>query len=213
MGIGRRRILLFLFIGLWLCAVGVGLNQLWTYEVSAGTAATPSSEWPGDTQIKRQQGQSTLVLLAHPHCPCTRATIGELAILMAHCQGKVSAYVLFYKPAGFPDGWQQTDLWQSAANIPGVTVLTDDGGIEAKRFGGATSGQAMLYDENGKLLFSGGITGSRGHSGDNAGREAIVSLILNGSADHSTTSVFGCDLLGKDMNSTDKNACPTLKTR
>ena len=204
---GRRRAILFLLIGLWLCAVGAGLKYLWAYEVSAGTAATPSTVWPEGSQIKRQKGESTLVLLAHPKCPCTRATIGELAILMAHCQGKVSAYVLFYKPAGFPESWEQTDLWQSAAAIPGVTVLADDSGVEAKRFGAATSGQAMLYSETGKLLFAGGITGSRGHSGDNPGRNAIVSLILNGSSDSSTTAVYGCDLLGKDLN-----ACPTTKT-
>jgi hypothetical protein len=213
MGSGKRRTLLFLIIGLWLCGVGVGLKYLWAYEVSAGTAATPSATWPHDSQIKPHKGQATLVLLAHPHCPCTRATVGELAALMAHTQGKVAAYVLFYKPEGFPESWEKTDLWQSAAAIPGVTVLSDDSGIEAKRFGAATSGQAMLYSETGKLLFSGGITGSRGHSGDNAGRDAIESLILNGSAEHSTTSVYGCDLLGKDMNSTDKNACPTIKTK
>ncbi|HEY6421580.1 MAG TPA: hypothetical protein VIX59_21490 [Candidatus Binataceae bacterium] len=35
----------------------------------------------------------------------------------------------------------------------------------------------MLYDRRGRLLFSGGITGARGHFGDNAGVSAIVALI------------------------------------
>ena len=31
-----------------------------------------------------------------------------------------------------------------------------------------TSGETMLYDASGRLVFAGGITGSRGHGGDNA---------------------------------------------
>src|SRR5712691_5642885 len=57
-----------------------------------------------------------------------------------------------------------------------------------------TSGQTVLYDSQGRLLFSGGITGSRGHSGDNAGRSSIVSLVNAGVADQKETIVFGCPL-------------------
>jgi hypothetical protein len=52
-----------------------------------------------------------------------------------------------------------------------------------------------LYAPTGKLLFSGGITASRGHEGDNVGRSAIVSFILNGHAPVNHTPVFGCSLL------------------
>jgi hypothetical protein len=44
------------------------------------------------------------------------------------------------------------------------------------------------------LIFSGGITGSRGHAGDNAGEMTLVSLLTRGQADRSGTSVFGCPL-------------------
>ncbi len=56
-------------------------------------------------------------------------------------------------------------------------MLRDDDGAEAKRFGAETSGQTLLYDERGTLAFSGGITGSRGHAGDNAGRASLLALI------------------------------------
>jgi hypothetical protein len=138
-------------------------------------------------------------MLVHPHCPCTRATIGELAELMAHCQGRLTAYVLFLKPAGFSDDWEKTDLWQSAASIPGVNVIVDDDGAEARRFHSATSGQTILYDAEGHLLFSGGITASRGHAGDNDGQSAIISLVNDGAASRTVTSVFGCPLF--DANS------------
>jgi len=190
--------MLLMVLGLlWLVVVGAGLSVIWRYENAPGLAAAPPGLWPAESSLQRAAGRATLVMLAHPHCPCTRASIGELALLMARCQGRVEAHVLFYQPDDFSNEWAQTDLWQSAAAIPGVTVKTDPGGLEARRFRAETSGQVLLYDGAGRLLFSGGITGSRGHSGDNAGRSAVVSLLTGGAADRDQTSVFGCSLFDR----------------
>src|SRR5207244_3426685 len=132
-----------------------------------------------------------------PQCPCSRATIGELALIMAR-HPKVDAYVLFYAPESEANGWVRTDLWRDAARIPGVRIVEDRAGVEIRRFGASTSGQALLYDSRGKLLFNGGITSSRGHSGPNDGRESIVSWIEGDTAPRSRTPVFGCSLLGGD---------------
>ena len=174
--------------------IGVGLALLWDYENAPGPTAAPPLQWPLDSGIHPATDRATLIMLAHPHCPCSRASIGELARLMAQAQGRVTAYVLLLKPAGFSDDWEKTDLWQSAASIPDVEVVVDDDGTEARRFHAVTSGQTVLYDAEGRLLFSGGITGSRGHSGDNAGRSAIVSLLNAGEAEAAETFVFGCPL-------------------
>jgi hypothetical protein len=192
----KRRINLMLAssVMLWLLLVCCGLWIVWSYESAPGAAANPPSQWPADSQIQRASGQATLIMLAHPHCPCTRATIGELALLMAQAQGRVKAYVLFLKPQGYADEWAKTDLWQSAAQIPNVNVVQDENGIEAARFHAATSGQTLLYDATGRLAFSGGITSARGHSGDNAGRSAIVALLIEGKAEQTATSVYGCQL-------------------
>lgn len=188
-----KRILLVSTI-LWLFAISIGLWFLLSYENTPGVSANPPALWPTDSKIQRPTAHATLVMLVHPHCPCTRATIGELAELMAHCQGRLTAYVLFLKPAGFADDWEKTDLWHSAASIPGVNVMVDDDGAEARRFHSATSGQTILYDAAGHLLFSGGITSARGHAGDNDGRSAIVSLVNGGATERVETSVFGCPL-------------------
>lgn len=185
---------------LWLSAIGVGVGMLWSYENSVGAAGYPPVHWPANTRIELASGEATLVMVAHPHCPCSRASIGELALIMTQCQGRVSAYVFFVRPEGFSDQWVKTDLWDSAARIPGVTVLDDEGGVEAARFNAVTSGMTMLYDARGELLFSGGITGSRGHSGDNDGRSAIVALLTNEQTDQSTTPVFGCSIVGPDTS-------------
>jgi hypothetical protein len=120
--------------------------------------------------------------------------MNELAQIMAQVQGKVRAYVLFLKPQSSTTEWDDTDLRQSAAAIPGVTVVSDLDGVEAHRFGAETSGHTLLFDSTGRLLFSGGITESRGHSGDNAGESAIVSLVNNHTANRAKTFVFGCSL-------------------
>lgn len=183
--------------GMWLVAVGAGLGVLWNYENTPGAAAAAPDRWPATSQIQRPTDRATLVMLAHPHCPCTRASVGELARLMAQAQGRVTAYVLFTKPPNFSAEWEQTDLWATAAAIPGVYVMRDDHGVEARRFHAATSGQTVLYDKDGDLLFSGGITGGRGHEGDNVGRNAIVLLLTTSEAEQKETPVFGCALFAQ----------------
>jgi hypothetical protein len=75
-----------------------------------------------------------------------------------------------------------------------VSVAADDEGREHARFGVETSGHVLLYDAAGKLMFSGGITPSRGHSGDNTGRDAVVRLLRHGGVERTKTPVFGCSL-------------------
>ena len=188
------RLVLVLITLVWATLVGSGLWWLWSYENAPGRAAMPPEQWPANSRIQLAHAEATLVMLAHPHCPCTRASIGELARIMAHSQGRLRAYVLFIKPAGTADDWEATDLWESASDIPGVTVVQDSDGIEAHLFNAATSGQTLLYNTQGRLLFSGGITGSRGHFGDNAGESAIVAIVNAAVPERTQTSVFGCPL-------------------
>ena len=113
---------------------------------------------------------------------------------MAHAVGKVNAYVLFVKPENAERGWDDTDLRSSAAAIPGVSVMTDEDGKEAERFGAKTSGHTVVFGSNGILAFSGGITASRGHVGSNAGENAVLALLTERSAERARTPVFGCSL-------------------
>lgn len=197
MRLRKNRLTLTAAGALWLLIIGAGLLVLRGYESKPGVAAAPPDSWPAASRIEPAADRPTLVMLAHPHCPCTRASIGELARLMTQARGRVTAYVLFVKPPGFSDEWAQSDLWASAAAIPGVTPVRDDGGVEAGLFRAATSGQTVLYDAAGNLLFSGGVTSARGHAGDNAGRAAIVSLLTSGVAEGRDAPVFGCPLFAQ----------------
>ena len=194
----KEKVVLAASIAMWLLAIGVGQWILVGYENSPGlAAATPPIQWPADSQIARSSLRPTLVMLIHPNCPCSRSSIGELALIMARCKDKLTTKVLFYKPTGVLEKWARTDLWRRAQEIPGVEVIEDLDGIEAQRFHAFTSGQTFLYAADGHLLFSGGITASRGHSGNNAGRSAIVSLVNNGVTERARTFVFGCSLFRK----------------
>lgn len=126
---------------------------------------------------------------------------------MARVQGKVRGYVLFIKPPGAGRDWDDTDLRQSAGQIPGVQVMTDVDGVEARRFGAETSGHTLLFDANGRLLFSGGITEARGHAGGNVGESSIISIANNHTAKDRSTFVFGCSLTGKAQKEA-KTLCP-----
>ena len=181
----------------WLVTAAAGSWAMMRYENAPGSAGDPPRAWPPDSQIARAFDRPTLVMLAHPHCPCTRASIGELAKLIARCPAKARSYVLFTKPSDTNQGWEKSDLWQSAAAIPGVVVMRDDGGVEARRFGVATSGETLLFDAAGNLRFAGGITISRGHFGDNPGRDALTALLSSGETNRSRTAVFGCALCNR----------------
>ena len=183
-----------LFAGMWLMAAALGQRVMLNYDYAAATPGTPPEKWPISTTISRTPGLPSLVVVAHPHCPCTRATIEELARLMAVLHNQVTATVVFVRPPGFSEDWEKTDLWRDAARIPGVTVLSDVHGTETSLFGAQASGQTMLYDAAGILRFTGGITASRGHAGDSPGRSAILSIVNTGNSAKNQTSVYGCSL-------------------
>jgi hypothetical protein len=185
---------------LWLASIGVGMGILSAYDYTPGEKINSVQVWPGDSQIPRSLDRPTLVMFAHPKCPCSRASVGELAVLMTQCTGRLNALVLFNRPEGEGDEWVKSDLWRSAEAIPGVSVRVDDAGREAARFHAETSGHTVLYDNRGRLMFSGGITEARGHWGDNANLDAVKELVRGnregrgGETERHETPVFGCSL-------------------
>ncbi|HEY1603940.1 MAG TPA: hypothetical protein VGG64_30345 [Pirellulales bacterium] len=194
-------------VALWALACVAGLMALGQYENTPGRSAEVTNQWPAGTEIVRNSAGPTLVMFAHPRCPCTRASIAELERVVAQSGGTIHPQVVFFTPSGMSQGWEQTDLWQSAAAIPGVEVSNDLDGSEAKRFHATTSGHTVLYDADGTLLFTGGITSARGHQGDNAGRSAVVSLLRSGTAECRDAPVYGCPIV-TSLDPSVKSLCP-----
>ena len=80
----------------------------------------------------------------------------------------------------------------ATAAIPHAVRVIDKSGEEAAQFGARTSGFVVVYGPDDKLRFSGGITGSRGHAGDNVGRRAVIAALAGGHPP--AHPVFGCGL-------------------
>src|SRR5687767_14231205 len=109
-----KRRAIFALLGIsWAAGTAYGLAQLWRYGSTPGRAARPPVTWPAESDVPRSAELPTLVMLLHPHCPCSRATLAELARLMADCDRRLVATVLVTRPAGTPNGWERTDLWNT----------------------------------------------------------------------------------------------------
>ena len=194
----RRHAIVAAGLAVWLPAVGYGVNVLWRHSTTPGHPASPPAEWPAGVPIQQETGRATLIMFAHPQCGCSKASLAELAVIMAHARQQLNSHVFFYVPRDQAVSWAHTDLWEDAKAIPGVRASEDHENSVAQRFGAFTSGQTLVYGSGGRLIFNGGITASRGHSGDSYGRDAIIALLQ----DHTfpstgrpvTAPVFGCSL-------------------
>ena len=179
---------------IWGALIVFGAGTVLRYERTAGASGTPPSRWPVESAIARPSGKFILVMLSHPDCPCTKASLDELEIVMAETQREVSAVILFNRPGSTAAEVESSDLWKMAARIPGVTPIYDEHAAGVQSFHGYVSGQTMLYDPNGLLVFSGGITLGRGHEGYNGGVDAILRRVRGDRSAPISARVFGCAL-------------------
>ncbi len=190
----RARLPLVALTFAWLAALAAGQVWLLRYQYTTGRAGAAPASWPPDSSVRPVPGRFTLLLFAHPRCPCTRASLAELARVVARSGREADVFVVFVLPPGAPAGWERGGLWDTAAAIPGVRVWADRDGREARRFGAETSGLALLYDPEGRPAFRGGVTAGRGHEGDNPGREALLAMLTGREAGYGEADVFGCPL-------------------
>jgi hypothetical protein len=184
---------MLLGIVVWLAVVGAGMSRLMHYESTAGAGSNAPEHWPTDSRLARRNGESILLMFVHPKCPCSRASLDQLADLLRALPQRVQARVVFCRPAGFSDAENKTNLWDQAKSIPDVVVVCGEP-EEATRFGVFTSGQVLFYDERGILRFRGGITRARGVGGAGESSNALFSAVLHQSDAVAEAPVFGCPL-------------------
>jgi hypothetical protein len=170
-------------VAAWAILVGVGIREIHGHEATAGLLGAAPAHWPSASQLPRTPG-FTVAMFVHPDCPCTRASLSELAAVAE--QSRQPVLVVFPKNEPSP-------AWDRAGTIRNARRVIDRDGSEAQRFGAATSGHVVVYDAAGALRFSGGITGARGHAGKNVGGEQLAKILAGGSG-HAEHAVFGCAL-------------------
>ncbi|MFN3192827.1 MAG: RedB [Aureliella sp.] len=126
-------------------------------------------------------GQSlNLFVFYHPRCPCTQSTARNLAKISAFLRNDVNLTAFAYVPAEANESWLETSTTREFAGIPGCTIALDSEAKMSRLFEVHTSGHVLLYGHRGELLFSGGITPSRGHEGDCRSGNDLVRLINDG---------------------------------
>lgn len=190
----QDRPLLGVVLALWLALLVAGIGATARWESRAGDAGRAPTTWPADASVSLTPGSWTLILFAHPRCPCTRASLHELERIVSRSDTPLSAHVLFCVPEGAPPGWERSGLWSLAEAIPRLQVRSDADGLEARRFGARTSGDVLLYDPDRQLRFRGGITLLRGHEGTSPGTRDVLALLRGRREGRRTSPVFGCGL-------------------
>lgn len=185
-------IVLFAAAALWAGTIAGAYRAVRRFETTPGRAAHAPATWPATLRMPLNENGATLVMLIHPRCSCSRASISELQAILDKSPA-LRPYVLVYRPADAKPGWEQTETVLAASRLRRTTVVIDENGRQSRRFGGFTSGQTFVYDRAGRLRFSGGITSLRGHAGINRGRTDVIRIANSGSGD-GTHPVFGCSI-------------------
>jgi len=192
----KRPLIVGLGLVLWIGALAWGLRTLWAFSAAPGPAAEAPPLWPEGTPLHRAPDRGALVLFLHPLCPCSRATLAELARALGSGAPADNVHVVFLQPEEPSEAWRESATWEEAGRLPGALRHLDEGSRVARRFGARTSGQALYYDAAGRLRFQGGLTPARGHEGYSPGRATVEALLRGrpGPEGAPVTPVFGCQL-------------------
>src|SRR5437660_10078569 len=104
---------------MWAGAAIVGGRAMLKYESTPGKVGSVSQWWPADSPIQPADDRPTLVMFAQPQCPCTRASVAELAKLVERIESKARVYVIFYTPRAIGSVLDDTTLSREASALPG----------------------------------------------------------------------------------------------
>jgi|GEM_PF-6008619 len=173
------RILIF---SLWGLAIGTGTLYAMKLDAAPGAAGQAKV-----TQIQTNT-MPLLVLALHSQCPCSLATVDNLAELAAEMPNRLRVLAVITGPNS-----HDCPVLKALQSVPNVQVKFLSESEILTQYGARTSGQAYLYNQKGQLVFSGGLTSSRGEVNDAAGIDAIRN-VLEGKPAIKSTPVFGCAL-------------------
>lgn len=183
-----------LLVGAWIVAVLIGGFFQIRYSLAATSSPTVANYWPATTSFEMHGETKQLVIFLHPKCACSVSSAQELAKFQRRTQRLVPIKAVFYCPEGYDQSWLQGSLWSTFEAIDGCVQRVDVGAVETRKFGVETSGHVLLFDEEGRRIFSGGVTSSRGHVGANLGINSLVALIEGEAVSTRKLPVFGCKI-------------------
>ena len=137
---------------------------------------------------------TTLILFYHPHCPCTKATVDNLRQTVARYSKQTRVVAFGFCPDEKPDTWISSPLTSALRRLK-ANIFADKDGEFCSRFGITTSGHVLAYGDDGRLLFSGGITSGRGHEGLCPATRDLNLRTSGRSSERVDWPVFGCPII------------------
>lgn len=179
----------------WMALCATGMWQLSAHAAGPGASGPVMTQLTSDVavQLHWSHEQNLLVLAAHPQCPCLAASLDELDAVLA-TDATMTVRILVFEPSVRQPGWDASARDLLFGGWPNGTVVIDKDGKLAAKLGATTSGHISLFQCNGDLSFAGGITGSRGHRGDNQNRRALQQALSSPADEPCRTLVYGCPL-------------------
>lgn len=174
-------------------ALALGIARLNTYMATPGSVAVAPASWPADAPFAPDGSRWTLVLAAHPRCPCTRATADQLLRTMARAGHGASLVVLCFTTSDRPDH-AEPGVLSALEHLPNVRFVPDPEGDLSALFGAVTSGHLVAFDARGRTRFSGGVTPMRGMVGPATGLAVLESLLSGRTPPTASAPVYGCPL-------------------
>ena len=203
-----RKWVLGVLLVVWALAVVSSSGLLLRYEETPG-AVSSAHTWPVNSPVALHSQKLTVVVVVHPRCPCTRATIHELHDLAERYPDVADFHFALYCPASAADEWTQSPNALLAAQVSKAGMYKDIDGKFCRLLGASTSGTVLVFNPAGVNLFTGGITPSRGHEGDNLGLDALRQLLCGEPLGVRSTPVFGCSIVGSQEQVCSESECST----
>lgn len=150
-----------------------------------------------DEKEPNSKATPKFLLFYHPHCPCTLATVRNWS-RNCHSTSDPQLLAFAYCPGSESSSWIDSPTTELLRKVPGVQVYLDRQGETCRNLGVRTSGHVLLYAANGQLLFSGGITPSRGHEGDCLALSSLLRKLAGEDQFESHWPVFGCPIVSTE---------------
>jgi len=136
--------------------------------------------------------QPTVLFFYHPHCPCTRASVRCLERYLVSFRSNPRIVAYAFRPLSASDSWVDSETTDKLRSLKSVEVVVDEDARTCRRYDIATSGHVLVYSGDGSLVFSGGITASRGHEGECVAADAMKNAVNGIPNSEPSWPVFGC---------------------
>ncbi len=193
-------------LAVWFGTLGVMFWNITQYEFRTDAThdhATPLV-WPEESPIAVVPNRATLLVFLHSKCPCSAATVTELEQLfddlrMCAMDPLPLVQIVAVVPQHADRSWLESAVIRRALHLPSAQLVIDEEGREARRFGAEISGTVVYFDHRHHLQYCGGVTGARGHVGNNTGRSSLFQIIARRrSALPDMRPALGCQLIQTD---------------